>query len=192
MAWTTIHNGLDESPSGHGYIDWVLSELYELRASAYKLATHDRYEATGALEVSAGRGVLANDIDQEYRIIEVDSYTQPADGGVTVEPDGSFTFTPSDGFTGTSSFTYRSRTSIFDDPSAVFVTDPATVVLRVRCLGDLNGDGQSDLVDFSFLAGCISAPGQPLALGCEAADTDRDGDVDLADFAGLQATFGCH
>ena len=59
------------------------------------------------------------------------------------------------------------------------------------CPIDLNGDGRSDLADFSLLADCMSGPEQPLAPDCESADIDIDGDADLADFATLQTALGC-
>lgn len=59
------------------------------------------------------------------------------------------------------------------------------------CFADLDRDGQSGLADFSFFAGCMSGPEQPLASDCELANIDGDGDADLADFALFQATFGC-
>lgn len=140
---------------------------------------------------SVAASLLANDVDQALRLIEVASHSQPAGGSVTVEPDGSFIFIAEPGFTGTTSFTYRARTNIFDDPTAVFVTEPTTVVLRVRCLGDVNFDGQADLADYSTVASCFSVPGLPPAPGCEITDADLDGDTDLADFARFQTKFGC-
>ena len=65
-------------------------------------------------------------------------------------------------------------------------------IFRVTvCLGDLDADGQNDLVDYAILAGCMDGPDQPLADGCDATDFDGDGDADLADFAMFQAAFGC-
>ncbi|MFQ5490042.1 MAG: hypothetical protein ACE5GE_04905 [Phycisphaerae bacterium] len=61
----------------------------------------------------------------------------------------------------------------------------------VLCPADLDGDGQGDLADFSFFAGCMSGPGQPVAPGCESADMDGDGDADRVDFAAFQAAYGC-
>lgn len=59
------------------------------------------------------------------------------------------------------------------------------------CVGDLDGNGQTDLEDYTIFAGCMEGTRQPLMLGCEAADIDTDGDVDLGDFALFQVAFGC-
>ena len=59
------------------------------------------------------------------------------------------------------------------------------------CPGDFSGDGQADLIDFSFLSGCMSGPGQPIAPGCELVYIDCDGDVDLSDFGLFQNAFDC-
>ncbi len=55
--------------------------------------------------------------------------------------------------------------------------------------GDLDGDSDVDLVDFAELAGCVSGPGRPTRLGCEALDFDQDGHVDMRDFAKFQEIF---
>jgi hypothetical protein len=60
-------------------------------------------------------------------------------------------------------------------------------ILGGACLGDLNGDGRTDLTDLGILLadfGC-AAPGP-----CPG-DLDGDGDTDLADLGILLADFGC-
>ena len=66
-------------------------------------------------------GILGNDTGT---VIEVGSYTQPANGTVTVDPDGRFTYTPDEGFTGDDTFTY----AIVDE---VGQTAEATVTITV-------------------------------------------------------------
>ena len=64
-------------------------------------------------------------------------------------------------------------------------------------LGDVNGSGLIDLVDWHHLAECVSAPcpvaacEQVLYRGacCRTADLDDDGDVDLVDFAAFARVF---
>ncbi|NJO18473.1 MAG: tandem-95 repeat protein [Thioploca sp.] len=52
-------------------------------------------------------GVLANDNDGgDGGLLTIESYTQPNNGTVTLNPDGSFTYTPAANFSGTDSFTY--------------------------------------------------------------------------------------
>ncbi|UCG16924.1 MAG: M4 family metallopeptidase [Phycisphaerales bacterium] len=50
-------------------------------------------------------------------------------------------------------------------------------------LADIDGDGDTDLVDFEILAGCLSGPGGGVETGCELTDLNGDADVDLRDFA---------
>jgi len=62
-------------------------------------------------------------------------------------------------------------------------------------LGDTDDDGDVDLDDYLVFANCLAGPGQPCSPeGCPGTippgpDLDRDADVDLADFATLQAVF---
>jgi lysyl endopeptidase len=88
-----------------------------------------------------------------------------------------------------------------DDPAFAAALDPlATGQLTLDvlgppsgCAGDINGDGSTNLGDFTILAANFGATGLPngagesLALG----DIDDDGDVDLGDFTLLAANFGC-
>ncbi len=146
-------NALPEPSSTHGYIEWTLAELRELRDNAFRLAIDDRYSTGGTLDASEATGVLANDVGQEFRIIEVDlaSVVGPKHGSFSINADGSFEYTADHGFVGTDSFTYRSFTDVAaaacpstkvpdpDDcpspdpgaPQAVF-SDPATVVITVN------------------------------------------------------------
>ncbi len=61
--------------------------------------------------------------------------------------------------------------------------------------GDLDGDGDVDLVDFSTLSVCFSGAGGARPDSCSPADfaladLDGDGDVDLIDFSTFQTNFG--
>lgn len=53
--------------------------------------------------------------------------------------------------------------------------------------GDLDGDGDVDIVDFSTFAACF---GQPPVDQCVCADMDNDGDIDIVDFSTFAAQFG--
>ncbi len=56
--------------------------------------------------------------------------------------------------------------------------------------GDLDDDGDVDLVDFEAWQGCMTGPGAaPYPAGCGAFDFDGDSDIDLDDFAAFQAVF---
>ncbi len=49
--------------------------------------------------------------------------------------------------------------------------------------GDLDGDGVVTLEDYPDFANCLGGPGTAIESGCEPADSDLDGDADLADLA---------
>jgi hypothetical protein len=58
------------------------------------------------------------------------------------------------------------------------------------CDGDMDGDGDVDLLDFELFLGCFTGPGGgPPALGCDCGDFDFDDHIDLRDFAGFQLAF---
>ncbi len=54
-------------------------------------------------------------------------------------------------------------------------------------LGDLNGDGFVDAADLALFTNCLTGPNLAYPQGCGPSDLDTDTDVDLADFARLQA-----
>ncbi len=47
---------------------------------------------------------------------------------------------------------------------------------------DADCDASITLYDYHLMAECVKGPGERLSLGCEAFDTDLDGDIDLHDF----------
>jgi parallel beta-helix repeat protein len=55
--------------------------------------------------------------------------------------------------------------------------------------GDCDLDWSISLDDFTCFAGCMQGPAVIPQPGCGCADTDVDGDVDLADFVAFQAAF---
>lgn len=67
----------------------------------------------------------------------------------------------------------------------------ATNECEAVCESDLNRDGSSDDIDYTIMANCMLGPVNSLSSGCGTADLDADGDVDLADYAEMQSTFGC-
>ncbi len=97
-------------------------------------ANNDSYtvSANTTLNVSASNGVLANDTDPMGEPLIAATFTQPANGSVTVYQDGSFTYKPKNSFSGTDSFTY----TILDTGTGVGST--ATVQITVnQALPDL-------------------------------------------------------
>jgi len=55
--------------------------------------------------------------------------------------------------------------------------------------GDFDSDGVTGLVDLAEFSTCISAPDAAAEPFCSCFDIDSDGDVDLRDFARIQAAF---
>lgn len=55
--------------------------------------------------------------------------------------------------------------------------------------GDCDEDGAVGLFDHQAFEACLTGPGQPTLAGCECYDVDRNGTVDLADFASNQTEF---
>lgn len=62
----------------------------------------------------------------------------------------------------------------------------------VAMAGDIDLDGDVDLVDFATFAMCFDGPNRSASANCPrdvSADLDRDGDVDLVDYAALSRNF---
>ncbi len=57
-------------------------------------------------------------------------------------------------------------------------------------VGDIDGNGTVTRSDVSLLSVCLRGPESPNGRGCDCADGDRDGDVDLRDMRILQSAFG--
>jgi len=182
------------------YVEFVLAELARLELEAFDLATDDTYVTDGALTVDVASGLIANDVAQPGRTVEVDlafltgpEGVGPQFGSVVVNADGSFTYTPDPGFVGTDTFNYRLTARVDDsanpvgDPNAY--SDPADVVIRVEasgCWADINADGVLDLGDINAYVA--------LYLAAEpAADYNGDGVLDLGDINAFVQAFlaGC-
>jgi uncharacterized membrane protein len=72
------------------------------------------------------------------------------------------------------------------DPRKIILLTPVTT----EVMGDMDADGDVDLVDFANFQLCFTGPGVPVAEGaCEFSDFDADGDCDLVDFNQFQLAF---
>ena len=188
----TVHIALATPAAGHPYLDYILAELYDLETNIEKLAIDDRYFADGSLQVDAASGLLANDVLQDFRVVEVDlvSVSSPSKGVVTVNPDGSFTYEPNPGETGLDSFIYRATANVETAPTApnVAISAPATVVINLdpqpsTCPTDFDGSGGTDLADLLTVLANFGGSGPD-------GDSDSSGAVDLADLLAVLAEFG--
>ena len=54
---------------------------------------------------------------------------------------------------------------------------------------DCNEDGGVTLLDYDEFESCVTGPNGVVAVGCECYDVNRNGTIDLADFAHAQAAF---
>ncbi len=61
-----------------------------------------------------------------------------------------------------------------------------TLIVESDALGDCNGNGNTDILDYPDFHDCLAGPGNTLPTGCGCADIDADGDSDLLDVAALQ------
>jgi len=155
-----IGRALDLPLESAPYIEWMLAELNDARGEAFAHARDDSYVAAGSIMIDAAAGLLANDVLQEFRIIEVDPSltTQPSNGSLTLNADGSFEYTPDAGFTGQDSFAYGLVGTIIEGlpipADGQFVTDVASVVIVVESAGcsevDFTQDGIINFFDISF------------------------------------------
>ena len=85
-----------------------------------------------------------------------------------------------------------SVTAVYDDviPGLNIVDDLGTATVRIGCLGDLDGDGDTDLADLAeLLSGYGACTGDPSYN--PAADFDDSGCIDLSDLATLLGDYGC-
>ncbi|MBO6513266.1 MAG: hypothetical protein JJ974_04800 [Phycisphaerales bacterium] len=193
-----ILRGLQRPASAPDYVGWVTRELEHLRDTAFSLTTDDSYvaDSSAGVVVGAPEGVLANDTDQEFRVISVDTsyvldpeYVAPLNGMVILAEDGSFSYQADPGFEGTDSFTYRSMTMIDGVGQAIY-SDVATVVIHVLgqdCgIADFNGDGALDFFDISAFLVAFSAQDP-------ASDINGDSMFDFFDVSAylVEYTNGC-
>ncbi|MBN1656880.1 MAG: tandem-95 repeat protein, partial [Anaerolineae bacterium] len=130
------------------------------------VAVDDAYatDEDTALLVLADTGVLSNDLDVELDTLTVTTYTQPAQGSVTLLPTGAFTYTPTHNYNGSDIFFY-----VVSDGNGG--TDTGTVTITVNAVNDAPvavNDGYATDEDTPLLV--ISA------TGVLANDSDVDGD----------------
>ncbi|WP_145348533.1 tandem-95 repeat protein [Rosistilla ulvae] len=104
----------------------------------------------GELNLSAGQGVLANDVARPGTTLSVyaeDVGTRTlANGTLELAADGSFKYTPNADFFGTETFTYRAfDQTLFDATGALLVSAPVEVVINVLSDNDAPRGGLTDL-----------------------------------------------
>ncbi len=90
--------------------------------------------------------------------------------------------------------TQRFVLPVSEAPSAVQF-DPQQWILRIALVsttlvaGDMDGDNDVDIDDFSLFAGCYRGPNVSYPPSCEPGDMDGDGDIDCTDWIGFQAAW---
>ncbi|MEQ8769207.1 MAG: Ig-like domain-containing protein [Phycisphaerales bacterium] len=183
------------------YVEFVLAELNALRDAPADLARGDTYLSTlSGISVNAAEGLLANDVLQAGRVVEIDpdffasaDAIAPQNGALTVNGDGSFDYTPDAGFSGTDVFNYRLRALIDESSNPVgdpyAYSDAALVIVRIEagpCLADIDGNGILNFDDIdAFIAGFLG--------GDLVADLDGNGILNFDDIDAFVASFlaGC-
>ncbi len=183
---------------GHSLIEWTLAELRHLRDHAFSLAVDDSYIAAGgSLDVASPEGLLHNDVDQAYRVIEVDTdfvlsndYIAPLNGTVEIQADGSFTYTPNPGYIGMDRFSYRTTTTINGSGSRVY-SDPAMVQIQVLEGGCSAADLAQPYGELNFFD--VSAFLTAYNEGNAAADLNTDGVFNFFDVSAFLSAYsaGC-
>ena len=73
--------------------------------------------------------------------------------------------------------------------SPIGMLNSVSLVIAAHRMHDFDADGAVDLDDMNAFDSCMGGPEDQLAIGCEVFDSDRDVDVDLADFAAFQVAF---
>ncbi|MCH7872695.1 MAG: Ig-like domain-containing protein [Planctomycetes bacterium] len=71
--------------------------------------------------------------------------------------------------------------------SAIAAFVPASAVHAN--VGDLDGDGDTDIRDFASLVACLAGPSEAIPAGCDTSDLNTDLHVDLRDVAAFQIAF---
>ena len=155
--------------AGDGALDDVAIVNLTVNPNVAPVAGADAYEVdrNGAITVSAGEGVLANDADPDNSsggALSAAVVEGPQHGTLSLNPDGSFTYTPHAGFYGTDSFTYAASDGDDATPTGVSIH-----VVNHNALPDAVADAYALDRNGTLV---IDAPGGVLAN-----DTDADDDL---------------
>ena len=181
----TLGGLFDIEPARPGGI-WVgiSGKLLHFDGTAWTTVTQEEAgwpgENVTGIAVRAGDGLLAVTSQQPE--------TYPYTGGLSVFDDAAWThWTPQN-----SPLTHwQCSAPQFDAEGHLWVSTMSEGVVQVLigtpAPGDLDGDGDVDVEDWTLFAECMTGPDGDIHAGCEPADVSTDGDVDLDDFAEWQA-----
>ncbi|MEO1128079.1 MAG: dockerin type I domain-containing protein [Planctomycetota bacterium] len=167
----TLTLGTVAGTPGAGVLDRViggqLSNVFNLNPSIDTSTTLTLFTTDVTIDAGATPGTT----------ITIDVSPTAAGGGVYLYPDttaGASVLAPTDGGT--------SLTTVALD-----------ILVPVACNGDIDGDGSTNLSDFTILAQNFGATGLPSGNGESrgVGDLNDDGSVNLADFTILANDFGC-
>jgi VCBS repeat-containing protein len=132
------------------------------------VATDDSYDATSnaTLNVSATKGVLANDSDAQGDALTASVVAQPAHGTVTMQSNGSFTYTPAADYWGVDSFTYRtSDGKVYSSNATVWLTVASANVAAPVAAADKYSTAQNAPLSVdSTRAGVLGNDSDPASL----------------------------
>jgi len=161
------------------------------------IAQDDRYGMAkgGLLEIDAGEGILANDIDldQDGLAVVLASLQGPQHGNLQMNSDGSFTYTPDAEFGGTDQFTYQANDGIRDSNLAVVRIDVLFDWQNPTHAVDVNGDGFASAIDALLIfnelerSGDRLLPRPPEPPDAPPPFYDYNGDAVLSSFDGQAA-----
>lgn len=152
--------------------DWWSWVWEQTGVNGPPFAASDHYQTSRntILDVGAGQGVLANDVEPEGQPMIAVAGSNPRSGQLTFRADGSFIFVPAPDFNGMVQFFYRA--SDFSQ-----LSEAGIVSIAVGVVGDYNDDGMVNQQDFVIWR---STFGSTSNLD---ADGNGNGTVDTADYA---------
>jgi len=135
-------NPLDPDTDGDGIPDGI--DPFPTQPNRAPVAVDDAFATTaGADRVLTVASLLANDIEPDGEALAFVSFTQPAGGGIAMEPSGTeLRYTPASGFSGSETFTYTIR-----DPFGLTATATVTLTVGENAL-PIGGDFERGILVF--------------------------------------------
>lgn len=143
FGWDSQWNGTG-SPPMYRYRRYILTLV---PAQAPPTVTDDSYRALpgATLQVSAAKGVLANDLDPNLDDMTATLVDDVSHGTLTLNENGSFEYAPEAGYEGSDQFTYKANDGTAGSASAATVSiTVGGIHIKINCGGAATGDWESD------------------------------------------------